>query len=242
MKLKKFLSAAMASAVVLSGAASVSAVGDGQAAYCFDTDAAMTDWLTYGSTAETGFAVRNTAAKSANGNGSLIVSERSEGNIENQFGGMYIEASSLGLENFSGCTVEMSVLLCEGAENFYDNLMLYSDGVVWLTAPAENLSAEMWTTVTLEIPENAQNTRAGFTIPTFNPYVGDIVYIDDFSVTDAGGNIIANRGDYEVKAVTSEQTVSKGTNIALTVALVVLILLIVGGIGFIVSSAIKKFS
>lgn len=242
MKLKKILSAAMASAVMLAGAASVSAIGDGEATYCFDTDAALVDWLTYGSVEETGFAVRSTAARSANGNGSLVVSEESSGETEDQFGGMYIEASSLGLENFSGCKVEMSVMLCEGAENFYDNLTLYSDGVIWLTAPVENLSTETWTTVSLEIPENAENTRAGFTIPTFGACIRDVVYIDDFTITNADGSVIANRGDYEVRAVTSEERVSTGTNIVLTVALVVLILVIVGGIGLIVSSAIKKFS
>ncbi len=242
MKLKKILSAAMASAVMLAGAASVSAVGDGEATYCFDTDAALAEWLTYGSIEETGFAVRSDAAKSANGKGSLVVSEESSGETEDQFGGMYIEASTLGLDNFSGCKVEMSVMLCEGAESFCDNLALYSDGVIWITAPAENLSTDTWTTVTLEIPENAENTRAGFTIPTFGACIRDIVYIDDFTVTDAGGSIIANRGDYEVRPVASEERVSTGTNIVLTVALVVLILVIVGGIGFIVSSAIKKFS
>lgn len=242
MKFKKILSAAMASAVMLAGAASVSAIGDGEATYCFDTDAALGEWLTYGSVAETGFAVGIDPAKAANGKGSLVVSENSSGEAEDQFGGMYIEASALGLESFSGCKIEMSVMLCEGAEGFYDNLALYSDGMIWLTAPAENLSAETWTTVTLEIPENADNTKAGFTIPTFGACVRDIVYIDDFTITDVGGSVIANRGDYEVRTVSSEERVSTGTNIALTVALVVLILVIVGGIGFIVSSAIKKFS
>ncbi len=242
MKLKKFLSAVLASAVITAGAASVGAAEDGQATYCFDSDISLSEWQTYGSTAETGFTVTQTTAVSKNGNGSILISETVGEEIANQFGGTYIEASALGLDSFQGCTVEMSVLLCEGAEGFYDNLSLYSDGMIWLTAPVENLNTETWTAVSLTIPENASNSKVGFTIPTYLLHKGDLVYIDDFTVTKADGTVIANRGDYVMKEVRSEEAVSKGTNIALTIALVVLILVIVGGIGFIVSSAIKKFS
>jgi len=243
MKLKRFLSAAaavFASAAVC--AASVFALDDGQATYCFDTNAALTEWQTYGSVEQTGFAMTHTAAVSKNGNGSIVISENVSDEIENQSGGAYITAEALGLESFQGCTVEMSVLLCEGAEGFYDDLSLYTDGMIWLTSPAEALSETEWTTVTLVIPENADNSKVGFTLPTYLLHKGDIVYIDDFSVTTPDGSIIANRGDYAVKTVTSAEKVSTGTNITLTVILVVLILAIVGGIGFIVSSAIKKFS
>ncbi|MDE7303661.1 MAG: hypothetical protein K2N60_10135 [Oscillospiraceae bacterium] len=242
MKLKKFLAAAVASAVVAAGAASVSALNDGEATYCFDTNAAMADWQTYGSVTETGTKADQTTSVSKNGNGSLIVSVNVADEVENQFGGFYVEASALGLKSFQGCTVEMSVLLCENAEGFYDNFSLFSDGMIWITAKPETLSTSEWTTVTLELPANADNSRVGFTIPTFTLHKGDILYIDDFSVTDSDGKIIANKGDYAVKAITSAESVSSGTNIVLTILLVVLILVIVGGIGIIVSSAIKRFS
>ena len=243
MKLKKIISAVFASAVITAGAGfSVSALNDGEAAYCFDTNAMMTEWQTYGSIEETGFRAVQTTRAAKNGNGSLVVSINVEDDTENQFGGMYIDASTLGLDSFQGCTIEMSVLLCDGAEGFYDDLSLFSDGMVWLTSAPESLSTSDWTTVTLEIPQNATNNRVGFTIPTYLPHKGDIVYIDDFSVTDPNGNLIANRGDYYAKEITSAETVSSGTNIVLTIILVVLILVIVGGIGIIVSSAIKRFS
>lgn len=243
MKLKKFLSAALASAVITAGTAfSVSALTDGEASYCFDTNAAMAEWQTYGSVEETGLKVSQTVNASKNGNGSLLVSVNVAETPENQFGGMYIDAATLGLDSFQGCTVEMSVMLCDGAEGFYDNLSLFSDGMIWLASSPESLSTSEWTAVTLEIPQNAANNRVGFTIPTYLPHKGDIIYIDDFSVTDADGNLIANRGDHYAKEITSAETVSSGTNIILTILLVVLILVIVGGIGIIVSSAIKRFS
>ena len=242
MKLKKFLAAAVASALITAGAATVSALNDGEATYCFDTNAAMEDWQAYGSVDETGTKADQTTLVSKNGNGSLLVSVNVADEIQSQFGGFYVEASALGLESFQGCTVEMSVLLCENAEGFYDNFSLFADGMIWLASTPEALSTSEWTTVTLELPENADNSRVGFTIPTFALHKGDILYIDDFSVTDPDGNMIANKGDFYAKEITAANAVSSGTNIVLTVLLVVLILVIVGGIGIIVSSAIKRFS
>lgn len=242
MKLKKFLSAAIASAVIAAGASSVSALNDGEATYCFDTNAAMADWQTYGSVDETGAKADQTTLISKNGNGSLLVSVNIAEETQSQFGGFYVDASALGLESFQGCTVEMSVMLCENAEGFYDNFCLFSDGMIWLATTPETLSTSEWTTLKLELPENADNSRVGFTIPTFTLHKGDILYVDDFSVTDPDGNIIANKGDYAAKVITSAESVSSGTNIVLTILLVVLILVIVGGIGIIVSSAIKRFS
>ena len=114
--------------------------------------------------------------------------------------------------------------------------------MIWLTQPAASLSASEWTTITLTLPEGADNNKIGFTIPTFTMCNSDILYIDDLVVTDADGNVITNQGDYEVKAVAAEETASKGQNILLTILLVVLILAIVGGIGLIVSNALRRFS
>ncbi|MDE5992539.1 MAG: hypothetical protein K2G87_05760, partial [Oscillospiraceae bacterium] len=214
----------------------------GEATYCFDTTAAMEDWQTYGSVAETGFKISQDVAVSKNGNGSILISETFSDDIENLFGGAYVDSSVFGLDSFQGCTVEMSVRLCEGAEKFTENLSLFSDGMIWLASTPEALSSSDWTTVTLEIPENATNTRVGFTIPTFTMHSGDILYIDDFSITDSNGSRIANRGDYYAREITPAEKVSTGKNIFLTILLVVLILVIVGGIGVIVSSMMKRFS
>ena len=53
MKLKKFLAAVIAAAASISTLALTSfAVGDGEAAYCFDNTNRLTDWQTYGSAAD----------------------------------------------------------------------------------------------------------------------------------------------------------------------------------------------
>lgn len=242
MKLKKILAAFIASAAVISSVAVTGfALNDGEATYCFDNGNKISDWQTYGSLDETGFKITQTNAQSKNGNGSLLISEKVTGDTTNAFGGAYVTASSVGIDNFGGCTISMSLLLCEGAEKFCENLTIYSEGMIWIQTPPSNLSSTTWTEVTLQIPADADNSKVGFTIPTLQPHSGDIVYIDDFTITRADGTIVSNLGDYQPKAITEINTVSKGTNIALIILLVVLILAIVGGIGFIISSSTKRY-
>ncbi|MBD5139840.1 MAG: hypothetical protein HDT25_00245 [Ruminococcus sp.] len=243
MKLKKIFAAITAAAAILtSSSLTAMALEDGEATYCFDTADKLADWQTYGSTAETGFALDQTTVYSKNGEGCIAVSENSAGNISEAYGGAYISSETLGLPNFGGCTISMSVMLNSGAAANIENFSLFCDGMIWLETPIIDINSNEWTEVTLTIPENAENPRAGFTIPTFGVYSGEIVYIDDFAVTTSDGTVISNVGDYKAKTVSSTETVSTGTNIILTIILVVLILAIVGGIGLIVSSAIKRFS
>ncbi len=243
MRMKKIISAILAS-VVAAGicAANAFAVDDGQATYCFDTATNITKLQPYGSVDATGMKLTHTVQESKNGNGCIVISESITEAPADKFGGFYIEASTLGLENFQNCTVELSVKLCEGAEGLCENFALYSDGMIWLTQSATSLSATEWTTLTLTLPDGATNDKVGFTIPTFNMCDSDILYIDDFTITDSNGSIITNQGDYEVKAIAVEDAASKGQNILLTILLVVLILAIVGGIGLIVSNALRRFS
>ncbi|MDE7288275.1 MAG: hypothetical protein K2N71_02070 [Oscillospiraceae bacterium] len=243
MKLKKIFAAITAAAAILtSSSLTAMALEDGQATYCFDTADKLADWQTYGSASETGFSFKQTTANSKNGEGCIVVSEDVTGEVSDTYGGAYITAETLGLNNFGGCTISMSVLLKDEAINNIESFSLYCDGMIWLETPIVDINSKDWTEVTLVVPENAENPRVGFTIPTFGLYSGDIVYIDDFAVTTSDGIVIANVGDYKAKTVSSADTVSTGTNIVLTIVLVVLILAIVGGIGIIVSSVIKKFA
>lgn len=243
MKLKKILMSLIAAAAIVSTtAATVSAVYDGEATYCFDNDSRLSDLETYGSVTETGFKITQTTNQAKNGNGCIVISENISDEVSDKSGGVYVEAGSVGIDSFDGCTITMSVLACEGAEKICDSFSLFSDGMLWLNASASDLSTTEWKDITLVIPEGAKNDRVGFTIPTFSKYMGDLIYIDDFTITLPDGNVVANVGDYQPKTVTEAETVSKGVNIALIIVLVVLVLAIVGGIGFLISTAMKRFS
>lgn len=243
MKLKKIFAAITAAAAILtSSSLTAMALEDGQATYCFDTADKLADWQVYGSAAETDFSFKQITANSKNGEGCIVVSENVKGEISENYGGAFVSAETFGLSDFGGCTISMSVLLNDAAVNNIENFSLYSDGMIWLEAPIIDINSNNWTEVALVIPEGTENPRAGFTIPTFGTYSGEIVYIDDFAITTSDGTVIANVGDHKAKTAAVTETVSTGTNIVLTILLVVLILAIVGGIGLIVSSVIKKFA
>lgn len=243
MNLKKILASVIAAAAIVTSASFTAfALKDGEATYCFDTADKLSDWQTYGSASETGFSFKQTASKSKNGDGCIAVSENVTEDVSETYGGAYITAETIGMQNFGGCTISMSVLLNEQAADYVENFSIYCDGMIWLETPVININSKEWTDVILVVPENTENAKVGFTIPTFKQYSGEIVYIDDFAVTTLDGVTIANMGDYKERTLSKADTVSKGTNIVLTIVLVVLILAIVGGIGLIVSSVIKKFT
>lgn len=243
MKLKKLFAVITAAAAILTSSAfTAAALEDGQATYCFDTADKLSDWQTYGSTAETGFSFKQITSNSKNGDGCIVVSEDVAKEVSEKYGGAYISSETFGLPNFGGCTISMSVMLNDAAAKNIENFSLYSDGMVWLETAVTEINSKEWTEVTMKIPDNVENQKVGFTIPTFNLYSGEILYIDDFAVTASDGTVIANTGDYKAKTVSVVETVSKGKNIVLIIVLVVLVLAIIGGIWFIVSSSIKRYS
>ena len=185
MKLKKIFAAITAAAAILtSSSLTAMALEDGQATYCFDTANKLSDWQTYGSITETGFSFKQITANSKNGEGCIAVSENVSSAAENAYGGAFISADTLGLQDFGGCTISMSVMLNEAAVNNFENFSLYSDGMIWLETPVISISPNAWTDVILTIPDDVDNTKAGFTIPTLGVYSGEVVYIDDYDVTD----------------------------------------------------------
>ena len=118
----------------------------------------------------------------------------------------------------------------------------FSDGIIYLAQPATTLSSEEWTTITLVIPEGAANSKLGFTIPSFDLRSGDMVYIDDFTITTSDGSVIKNRGDYEIKKVSEKDAAPLFQRVLMIILLVLLVAAIVGGIGFIISKSVKRFS
>ena len=241
MKIKKII-AAFAAAVVM-GTSSVTcfAVGDGEAAYCFDTADRISDWQTYGSVEETGFKFKQITAQAKNGEGCIVVSENVSEELDGAFGGAFIEASAVGLEDFGGCTVTMSVLLTSSAEGRVDDFSLYSDGIIWLESKSDELNSKTWTDISLVIPEDASNTKVGFTIPTYGIYMGEVLYIDDFSIVDASGKAVSNLGDYKAKTIRAENTVASWVNIVLIAVLVLLVVGIVIVVVTLISKNSNKF-
>lgn len=247
MKIKGFVSLLASAALILSaGAVQVCAedVNTETATFCFDTADSLSLWETYGSTAETGFELSIDSSVRETGDGALLISENVAEDIDSdsQFGGAYISAESLGLESFKGCTVQMSVYFDKSAAEAAEAFTVFSDGIVWQTSAVSSENAGRWTKVSLTVPENADNTKIGFTIPVFSQYSGAAAYVDNIIIYNADGTAVANVGDEKISAGSIEVSIGNGARIALLVVLVIVILAVVGGIGYVVSSVLKKFT
>ncbi len=246
--MKKIISIFAAVTVMLSSSAFAASAettsADDAATYCFDSDVSLAQWEAYGSTAETGFSLSIDTSIKESGDGSLCVSENIAEDIDadSRFGGTYVSAGTLGLESFKGCTIEMSVYLDEDAAAAGGSFTMFSDGIVWLTSAVTSENAGKWVTLSLTVPENADNTRIGFTIPVFSQYNGKAAYVDNLTVYSSDGTAIANVGDQKISSGSIVVSLSTGARIALLIVLVVIIAAVVGGIGFVVSSFIKRFT
>lgn len=244
MNIKKIISAIIASAVVAVVPVAAFAESDyANATFCFDNESGISMWETYGSVAETGLELKIDTAVRETGNAALCIYEDVKADIatENQHGGVFISADKLGLEDFSGCTIQASVYFEPDAVGKTNAFSLYSDGIIWLTS---ELSAENsgWNKVSLTVPGNSTNTTVGFTIPNYSVYTGNVCYIDNVIIYDATGTAIANIGDYAEAADSIEVSVGTLGRILLVVLLVVIIVGVIAGIGFVVSMLLKKFT
>ncbi len=248
MKIKKLISSVLAA--VCAAAITVIPVcaednGDSaeNATYCFDSDSSLSQWEAYGSISETGLTYDITTSSREYGDGSLRVAENVVSEIDEniRYGGVYVSASSLGREDFGGCTVQMSFMFEGEAAEAAEAFTLFSDGMVWVTSEVSAENNGRWSKISLTVPENAKNDKVGFTIPVFTPYSGTVVYVDNVMIYDENGNLIPNVGDYNISSASIEVSIGTGGRIALIILLVVLAVGVVVGIGYIVSSFLKKF-
>lgn len=247
--MKKIISA-LAAAVMLAAfpainaaAEETEAAAEQDATFCFDTDSSLALLENYGSIKETGLALSISSDNKESGDGSLCIYENITEEIpaDQQFGGVYFTAETLGMEDFKGCTVQMSVLFDEAAKDVADKFTVYSDGIVWTTAEISADTAGRWTKVALTVPENAANDKLGFTIPVYGEYTGNVAYVDNIIVYNPDGTIAANVGDYQLTSAGLNVPASLGARIAMIVGGVLLIVAAIGGVGFVVTKLMRKF-
>lgn len=245
--MKKIISALLAAAVIsVSGLIPAMAADEAviqNATFCFDNDTSLSMWETYGSVKETGFEL-SISGTAESGRGSLGIVESCKGNIadDNKFGGAYITAEALGLENFKGCTIQASVMFDSQVGQNADSFTMFSDGIVWVSTQISSDTAGRWSKVSLTVPDNADNTKIGFTIPVYSAYEGNVAYIDNLVIYNSDGTIIANIGDQQSAPADAIVPVSLGGRITLIVVLVVIIAIAALCARFVIVSLKKKFT
>lgn len=242
MQIKKIIAAAAASIIALSSAA-FTAFAEEYSTFCFDTEESLSMLQSYGSTTEIGFAASIDEQTVSEGSGSLMLSEKVTESIapENRAGGLYFEASSLGLDNYAGCTITMKVKFDKEAAKLSEKFSVFTDGVVWMTYDISNEQAGQWVDVALTVPSNANNTRIGFAAPIFEAYDGVIAYVDELTVTKPDGTAVENIGDQK-EATQVVVSIGKTSRIILIVVVCIIIVAVIAGIGFIVSKFQSKFT
>ncbi len=244
MKIKRMLSAVIAAAAMFSAISlSVFAIGD-NATYCFDTADKLSDWQLTDNADKAGLKISIDAKNAENGAGALAIYESFKGDAPNSSTGIYIDAKTLGLENFSGCTMQVSYKFDSDFDGSAENLSIFSDGIVWIQTAISRDNATIYKTASITVPENAANSRFGITVPTLIPATGTIVYIDNVIIFDKEGTPIENVGDYKMSdenTADKYKTTGTLTTVIYVVLLVVIVLLVAGGIFYVVRTLMKRF-
>lgn len=242
--MKKIISAFLAAAVVSASACFAAfAEGFNDATFCFDNNNAISVWETYGNVDGTGFKMSISEDTREEGRGSLCISESVKKDVpeDNRSGGAFISAKTLGLDSFKGCTVQMSVMFDSKATGASDGITIFSDGVVWISAKVSSETAGRWTKVSLTVPDKADNSKIGFTIPVYSEYEGNAAYIDNITIYKPDGTKISNVGDWQ-EAPADIVPVSLAGKITLIVVLVVLIAVAALCVRFMIVAFKKKFT
>ena len=244
---KKILSLFLAAAAVLSMTAGALAADETEArtaaapkdaaTFTFDTDVCMSYIHPFGSAADTNLQY-NLEDKAAVSGRCLRLSEDFNQDISNQYGGIYFLASDLGLEDFAGYTMTVKAKVTSASAKVTSNMVLFSDGVSWVSNNFTTDNAGNWITATVSVPADTKNDKLGISIPITSAFSGDVVFLDDITISDNYGKAIANVGDVDTSLAEAPNTV---TTVLTTILFIVLIIAVIGGIVLVVLKMIRRY-
>lgn len=207
-----------------------------KATICFDTDESFQYINTFGSAADTGLSYEITP-ENARTNRAMKISQNFSGSLASgaEASGFYFNADTFGLESFAGTELSFYVYAeATGADELY----FYTDGDVYLAENITLTATPHWQMVTLDIPENVNNTMFGILINSSTGFNDVICLVDDLTVKDKNGAAIANIGDYK----NVEGYAEGGAASVLTIIVfVILILAVIGVCVLVVVKTIKKY-
>ncbi len=205
----------------------------------FDSEVSLDYVNSFGNVSAMGLTYDITTDNYENGAGSLVVSE-SFSSASASSVGVYFKASDFGLSSFAGYNITVSVMCTSAAANNSTYFELFADGDVYTSETYETSeSVRSWTSYTLYVPTSSTNDKVGINIPMSDSFDGVVCYIDNFVITDAYGNAIANIGD-EAVVVHSEGT-STVVTVLTILLLVILIAAAIGGVALFVVKSMKKY-
>ena len=236
---KKIISILLAAAAMLSMTTSVLAADETEArtaaapkdaaTFTFDTDVCMDFIHPFGHASETDLKYVLDDAGAVSGR-CLRISEGFTQQVNNQYGGIYFQASDFDMENFAGCT--------SAAAKMTPNIVLFSDGASWISNNVSTDTSGSWITGSVSVPADSTNDKLGISIPITQAFTGDVLYLDDISIANNYGKAIANIGDVDTSLAEAPNTAVR----VLTTLLFILVLLaVIGGIALVVVKMIRRY-
>ncbi|MBQ8567837.1 MAG: hypothetical protein IJ446_01305 [Oscillospiraceae bacterium] len=203
---------------------------------CFDTDESFQYIHTFGSAADTGLSYEITP-ETTRTNRALKISQDFAGSLTSgaEASGFYFNADTFGLESFAGTELSFYVYAeATGADELY----FYTDGDIYLAENVSMTATPYWQKVTIEVPENVNNTMFGVLINSSTGFNDAVCHVDDLTVKDKNGVAIENIGDYK----NVEGYAAGGAASVLTIIVfVILILAVIGICVLVVIKTIKKY-
>lgn len=242
MHMKKILSVILAAAAVFTMGTAVFAEAEktdsaDTATISFDTDKALDYVHAFGNYSQSGLVMEITDAEKVSGK-ALSMSESFKGNLDNRYGGFYLDSADFGLDSFAGHTITMNVYITKAASKATEKLEAFSDGSQWTSVPVLSSPSDTWTKASITIAANSANTKAGISIPITEEFTGTVCYVDDITITDNYGKTVANIGDIDNSLY---QGPSGLTSVLTTILFIVLIIAVVGGIALFIKKVVGTY-
>lgn len=236
--MKKILSAIAAAVAALTMSTAVFAEEVPQdPTFLFDTDASLSYVHTFGNAAETNLKVEISDAGAVSGR-CLKLSESFTENIGNQYGGIYFDSADFGLENFAGYTLTAQIKFTKEIGKAVPTVLMFTDGAMWYSEDVDTSDSSKYITASVTVPAGKTNNKLGISIPVTSAFTGDLMYIDNVVISDNYGKTIANIGD---KDTSLAEAPNGAVSVLTTILFIILILAVVGAVGFIAYKIMGKY-
>lgn len=245
--MKKLLSVILAAACTLAMSSTVLAdeAPTGEAAekkeaatFTFDTDACYSYIHTFGNASDTNLTYSLSDSGAVSGR-CLKLEEDFASDIGNQYGGIYFLASDFGIDSFAGYTMTVNLKTNSKVSKATDSLLVFTDGAQWVsTGVSTTGDTGKWVKASVSVPMDKANSKLGISIPITEAFSGEVMYLDEIVITDSYGNQVANIGDLDTSLAEAPGTFS---SVMTTIVFILLILVVVGGVAFIVLKVTRRY-
>lgn len=241
--MKKILSLVLAAAAIFTmGTASyadepAAAAKTDPATFTFDTADGFSYIHTFGNAADTNLTYELSDAGAISGR-CLKLSEDFAGDVSNQYGGIYFDAADFGLSNFAGYTMNLNIKTNPASAKATSVVLAFSDGEQWVAQSISTSTTNSWINTSVSVPADKKNTKMGISIPITSTFTGEVLLVDDITITDNYGKVIANIGDIDTSLAEAPDTL---TSVLTTILFVVLILGVIAGVVFVILKLTRRY-